>query len=215
MMAEVTARYRHDVATEIVSTGVVAILRCASADEAIERGRVMVDAGIRVLEVSLTTPDALRAVRSLAALDALVGAGTVLSAAGADASIRAGARFLVSPNVDVAVISTAHRHGAAAIPGAQTPTEAIAALEAGADLVKIFPAGALGLGWLRAVHEALPYLPLVPTGGVGLDEVDEWCAAGAAAVGLGRTLTSGDLDDVRERSTLLLRSRRGQGAQAH
>jgi 2-dehydro-3-deoxyphosphogluconate aldolase/(4S)-4-hydroxy-2-oxoglutarate aldolase len=178
---------------------VVAIVRSASADAAYDIGRRLVADGLRAVEVSMTTPGALSAVERLAAEagpGVVIGAGTVLDEASAEAAIRHGAQFVVSPVLVPAVVRTANRRGVVCIPGAATPTEMLSALELGADFVKIFPAAAWTPRLVADVLEALPQLPLVPTGGVAVATAHEWIAAGAAAVGIGGALTRIGSDEV-------------------
>ncbi|MEU9834113.1 bifunctional 4-hydroxy-2-oxoglutarate aldolase/2-dehydro-3-deoxy-phosphogluconate aldolase [Streptosporangium sp. NPDC048047] len=199
--------YRWEITRRAVAQRVIGIVRSAGAAEATDVARGMLDAGLRTLEVALTTPDALRAIRETIAQappDALVGAGTVLDEAAARAAVEAGARFLVSPSLHPEVIRTGHRYGVPVIPGAASPTEIVRALELGADAVKLFPASAFGPGWLRDVRAALPQAPLVPTGGVTADTAPEWIAAGAVACGMGSALTSGGPGETRERVRNLL-----------
>uniref|UniRef100_UPI002231C717 bifunctional 4-hydroxy-2-oxoglutarate aldolase/2-dehydro-3-deoxy-phosphogluconate aldolase n=1 Tax=Caldinitratiruptor microaerophilus TaxID=671077 RepID=UPI002231C717 len=200
------AVYRWEIARRIHEERVVAIVRAGSAEAALRAARAILEGGIRVLEVALTTPGGLEAIRALAGETdgALVGAGTVLDAETAVAAVRAGARFLVSPGLFPEVVRAGHRHGVPVLPGAATPTEIAAALEAGADLVKVFPASALGPGFVRAVREALPQAPLVPTGGVGADNAAEWLRAGAAALGVGGALTRGDPAGIAARARELV-----------
>jgi 2-dehydro-3-deoxyphosphogluconate aldolase/(4S)-4-hydroxy-2-oxoglutarate aldolase len=186
-----TDHYRWDITARIVQRRVMAIVRSASAAEAEEVADALLHAGLDVLEVSLTTPGALGAIERLCARhpSALVGAGTVLDAPSARSAVLAGARFLVAPSLSEEVIRIGHRYGAAVAPGCQTPTEIEAALSAGADLVKLFPAGQLGPGYVRAVRAALPQAPIMATGGVGADNAAEWLQAGAVALGVGGSLT--------------------------
>ncbi len=134
----------------------------------------------------------------------LVGAGTVLDAPTGRAAILAGARFLVSPAVIPEVIVTGHRYGVPVLPGAQTPIEIQRALEAGSDMVKVFPASQLGPGFISAVRAALPQAPLVPTGGITAGHAASWLTAGAVAVGVGGSLTSGGPAQASERAAELL-----------
>jgi 2-dehydro-3-deoxyphosphogluconate aldolase / (4S)-4-hydroxy-2-oxoglutarate aldolase len=184
----------------------IAIVRASSADEAISVGAALAEAGIAVVEVAFTTPNAATAVASLcSAYPAVtVGAGTVLDASAAYSAVEAGARFLVSPVVAEEVLRAGHRYGAAVIPGACTPTEIQAAMELGADAVKLFPASAFGTGYLRAVATALPQVPFVPTGGVTVENARSWLDAGAVAVGMGGGLTSGTPAQIRDRAARLL-----------
>jgi 2-dehydro-3-deoxyphosphogluconate aldolase / (4S)-4-hydroxy-2-oxoglutarate aldolase len=186
----------------------VGILRAGSAAAAAAAGRALVQGGVTVVEVAFTTPDAPAAIAELRAAcpDALVGAGTVLDAAAAFAAVQAGARFLVSPLVSEEVLRAGHRYGVAVIPGATTPTEINVAMELGADAVKLFPAGSLGIGYLRAIAAAMPQVPFVPTGGIGAQDAPRWLAAGAMAVGVGGDLTRGDPAGIAGRARLLSRA---------
>jgi 2-dehydro-3-deoxyphosphogluconate aldolase / (4S)-4-hydroxy-2-oxoglutarate aldolase len=199
--------FRWEATSVIADQHLVAIVRAADAGQAEARARALLDAGVRAVEIALTTPrafEALEAVVAAAPAGSVVGVGTVLDAAAVAQAARLGARFVVSPNFDEDVVRMAHRHGLAALPGCATPTEALAALDAGADLVKLFPA----LTWtprsVAAVLEALPQLPLVPTGGVGIDDAPEWIAAGAVAVGMGGALSRGSLPEIGGRAADLL-----------
>ncbi len=195
-----TGSNRERVGAAVREQRVVAIVRERSADAALERATALVDAGVRVVEVSLTTPDALGAIVELVGVAgerAVVGAGTVLDADDAERAIGAGARFLVAPTLSVAVIELAVAADIAVVPGAATPTEMLAAHRAGADFVKVFPASVWSPRALADLLAALPQLQLVPTGGVGLDTAPDWIRAGAAAVGMGSALsTAADLADL-------------------
>ncbi len=177
---------------------VVAIVRERSGAAALERAVALVEAGARVVEISLTTPDALPALTELVsrAGDAVVGAGTVLDTDDAERSIAAGARFLVAPTLSVPVIELAVAADIAVVPGAATPTEMLAAHRAGADFVKIFPASVWTPRAVQDLLAALPQLRLVPTGGVGLDTARDWISAGAAAVGMGSAISAENLAEL-------------------
>jgi 2-dehydro-3-deoxyphosphogluconate aldolase/(4S)-4-hydroxy-2-oxoglutarate aldolase len=193
----------------LAATRVVAILRAENAERAEDVVAVLLENGICSVEVTLTTRGALRVVERLASTVADgtdLGMGTVLTADEVDRAVDAGARFVVSPSVVPEVIEAACRHGIASYPGALTPTEIHTAWSAGASAVKLFPAGALGPGYLKAVRAPLPDVPLVPTGGVDIEAVGTWLNAGAVAVGLGSPLIgdaltpNGDLDALAERA---------------
>lgn len=177
------------VAERICARRVVAILRCA---EPARIGAQVIEGGVDVVEVPLGVPGALDAITSLSTSfpSALVGAGTVMSAADARAALDAGARFLLSPVLRPEVVDVAHAAGAAAVPGAFTPTEIDACMRAGADLVKLFPADRLTPADLRVLLAALPDARLLPTGGITAGNAAEWLAAGAVAVGVGGALTA-------------------------
>lgn len=203
-----TTVYRWQHLELITRQKVVGIIRATSAAEAARMARACLAGGLKVVEISLTTPDALDAIRTTvrAHPDALIGAGTVLDAASARAATLAGARFLVSPSLHRDVIETAHRHGASAIPGACTPTEAVAAIAAGADAVKLFPASQWTLASFRDMRAALPQIPFVPTGSIAAAQAPEWIAAGAVAVGMGASLAAGTPEESAARIKDLLAS---------
>lgn len=172
-------------------TGVVLIVRLADPEEAVAVASAAVEGGIEVVEVPLTTPHALGAVELLATRfpDARVGAGTVLDGHAAYAAIGAGARFLVSPQLNLEMLATANRYQVPTISGALTPTEILATAEAGADIVKVFPTEAISAAYVRSVLAPLAHIPLLPSGGVTPENVHEWFAAGVAAVGVGGYVT--------------------------
>lgn len=195
---------------QLVTTRVVAILRGENAARAEAVVDTLVDNGIRCLELTLTTRGALETVERLAARmpDGIeLGMGTVLTADDVHRAVDAGACFVVSPTVAVPVIEAALRRGIASYPGALTPTEIHTAWVAGASAVKLFPAGSLGPGHLKAVRAPLPDIPLVPTGGIGIDTVGSWLDAGAHAVGLGGPLIGDALAPDGDLSALAVRAR--------
>lgn len=182
---------RNQIVQALEVNGVVAVIRLQEP----EKLRAVVDAlaegGVRALEVTMTVPRAIEMIGQLApALPEgfLLGAGTVLDAETARLAILAGARFVVGPVFRPEVIAMCHRYDVAMMPGCFTPTEILAAWEAGADIVKVFPATALGPGFLKDVRGPLPQVKLMPTGGVTLDNAGEWIKAGAVAVGVGTAL---------------------------
>jgi 2-dehydro-3-deoxyphosphogluconate aldolase/(4S)-4-hydroxy-2-oxoglutarate aldolase len=179
-----------NVLEELTYRRVLAIVRADSADRAVRCVRTLVGAGITALEVSLTTPGALDAIaRARAECDpcVLLGAGTVLTAADADAAAAAGAAYIVTP-----AITAGARHavelGLPLLCGALTPTEVISALDLGAMAVKIFPAGTHGPRYIRELRAPLPTAPLIAVGGIGADSAAAYLAAGACAVGVGSPL---------------------------
>jgi 2-dehydro-3-deoxyphosphogluconate aldolase/(4S)-4-hydroxy-2-oxoglutarate aldolase len=172
--------------------GVVAIVRSKSADAAAAAVDVLVNAGLRAVEVSLVTPGALGVVRSAAATapeGVAIGVGTVLRESDVEAAVEAGASFVVCPAFDRGVVRAALRAGIDVLPGVATPTEAIAATDAGASAVKLFPASLWTPTILGEVRAALPWLETVPTGGVTPTTAADWIRAGASAVGIGSALT--------------------------
>jgi 2-dehydro-3-deoxyphosphogluconate aldolase / (4S)-4-hydroxy-2-oxoglutarate aldolase len=184
----------------------VGIIRAGSAAEATSAGKALVAGGLTIVEVAFTTPGAPSAISALRAEcpDAIVGAGTVLDSAAAFAAVSAGAQFLVSPAVAEDVLRAGHRYGLAVLPGAATPTEITLAMELGADMVKLFPAGSLGLEFMRSIASAMPHVPFVPTGGVTAESAHDWINAGAVAVGVGGGLTRGDPAGIKQRAENLV-----------
>jgi 2-dehydro-3-deoxyphosphogluconate aldolase/(4S)-4-hydroxy-2-oxoglutarate aldolase len=184
-------RGRMDVVREIEATGVVAVIRLPDASQLRAVAEALLQGGVRTLEVTMTVPRAVALIEELAASlppEVLVGAGTVLDAETARQVMLAGARFVVSPVFDRKIIETCHRYDIAVVPGCFTPTEILAAWQAGADVVKVFPATALGPGFLKDVRGPLPHVRLMPTGGVTRENAGEWIRAGAVAIGVGTAL---------------------------
>jgi len=199
--------YSYEVAAAVATQRVVAIVRAPDADAARAAVWSLVEAGLQVVEVSLTTPGALEVIAEVAARRVpglVLGAGTVLDGATARLAVLAGARFLVSPSLQEDVLLTAHRYGVATLPGAATAAEAVRAMELGADLVKLFPASAYGPKATGDLLQALPQVPLVPTGGVTLADAPDYIRAGAVAVGIGSSLTRGGPAEAAERVARLL-----------
>ena len=208
-------RRTHPAVRTMMTQRLIAIIRTSSPALAIAAGRALFAAGLRAVEVALTTPGALDAIGVLAGErpeGCWVGAGTVLDVAMASDSKAAGAAFLVAPNLNPAVVSHGHADGLAVIPGVLTPTEMVQAHQAGADLIKVFPATAWTPSALKDVRAALPHLPLVPTGGVQIDRAADWINAGAVAVGIGRELTMGDSTEISRRARRLLGTLKAAGS---
>jgi 2-dehydro-3-deoxyphosphogluconate aldolase/(4S)-4-hydroxy-2-oxoglutarate aldolase len=180
------------VLNQIRDAGVIPVIRADSARTAERISGALADAGLTVIEITMTVPDALTAIESVGrslAPQVVVGAGTVTTAAMADSAIDAGATFVVTPSLVPAVIDTARQRGVPVIAGALTPTEIVSAIDAGADWVKVFPISAVGgPAYIRSLRGPFPSLALVPTGGVSLDSVGSYIQAGAAAVGAGGEL---------------------------
>jgi 2-dehydro-3-deoxyphosphogluconate aldolase/(4S)-4-hydroxy-2-oxoglutarate aldolase len=180
------AMTRAEICRRVEEVGIVPVIRTPTPELAVLAG------GISVFEITMTVPNAADAIRSLVARfgdRALIGAGTVLDPAGVNACVDAGATFIVSPGFDAAVVAAAHGRGAAAMPGALTPTEVLTAWNAGADVVKIFPASAMGgAKYLRALRAPLPHVKMMPTGGVNAATAADYLDAGAVALGVGAEL---------------------------
>jgi 2-dehydro-3-deoxyphosphogluconate aldolase/(4S)-4-hydroxy-2-oxoglutarate aldolase len=182
---------RRSICTEIERAGVVAIIRTSDPSTVTGTAQALMDGGVRALEITMSVPGAVELIRSLAKTilpGFLLGAGTVTDAETAVRVIDAGARFIVSPVFRPAVVKAAHAGGVPAMPGCFSPTEILEAWDAGADIVKVFPATALGPGYLKDVHGPLPQVKLMPTGGVTIDNAGDWIKAGAVAVGIGSAL---------------------------
>ncbi len=198
----------HDLIRE---SGAIAILRLRDHGAGAEVGHALAEGGLRAIEVTLDHPDALRTLSALA--DALppavaLGAGTVRRPEQVAQAAGAGARFVLSPHVDPAIVEAALAAGLEPVPGAGSATEVAACLDAGARLVKLFPAGPLGPGFMKAMLGPFAGTAFVPTGGIRHDEVSAWLAAGAAAVGLGSDLVPGapgpsDVDAVASRARVV------------
>jgi len=187
-------RQKQEVLAALRDGGIVPVIRADSADTALRIVDALVAGGIRTLEITMTVPDAIGAIKAVAdrfGSSVLLGAGTVTSRALAEGSLDAGAEFLVTPCVVPDVIAVAKERGVAVLPGAMTPTEVFTAWSAGGDIVKIFPASNVGgASYLKALKGPFPQIPLCPTGGVNLQTIGEFVKAGAAAVGVGGELVS-------------------------
>jgi 2-dehydro-3-deoxyphosphogluconate aldolase/(4S)-4-hydroxy-2-oxoglutarate aldolase len=211
------------VVSAVERAGIVAVIRMKEP----EKLRAIVDAiaegGVRALEVTMTVPGAVDLIRELApTLPAgfVVGAGTVLDADTVNRVVDAGAQFVVSPVFRRSVIQACHDRGVPAMPGCFSPTEILDAWEAGADVVKVFPATALGPGFFKDLRGPLPQVKMMPTGGVTLDNAGDWIRAGAVAVGVGtalldaKAIASGDYRTLRvnaERIVASVRAAKGRG----
>ena len=207
-----TDRVIADVVESVERAGIVAVIRIKDPS----RLRAVVDAiaegGIRVLEITMTVPGAIKVIEEVATRygkDALVGAGTVLDPETATACISSGAQFVVSPALNLNTIACCRQRDIAVMPGALTPTEVVQAWNAGADFVKVFPAGAVGgPSYLKALKAPLPHIELVPTGGVSLKTAADFIRAGAAALGVGADLV--DINAIRDGQSALITERAKQ-----
>jgi 2-dehydro-3-deoxyphosphogluconate aldolase/(4S)-4-hydroxy-2-oxoglutarate aldolase len=190
------SRPRAEVVALLREIGVIPVIRADSAPAALRVIETLADAELPIAEVTLTVPDAMAVIATAArrfAGGVLIGAGTVTDTRQAADAARAGAEFIVSPGLVPDVVASARQAGLAVLPGALTPTELMHATALGADMVKIFPAQAVGgASYVRALRGPFPNVLLVPTGGVTLDTVGEYIRAGAAAVGVGSELVSRD-----------------------
>lgn len=198
---------RHTDLQRVLDGGLVAIIRAPSGDQLVEVAGALLEGGIDVIEVTFTVPgvlDIIRDVRKALGDRILLGAGTVLDAESARAALLAGAEFIVTPTVNTDVIELCNRYDKIIMPGAFTPTEVLTAWEAGADIVKVFPADSVGPAHVKALKGPFPQVRLLPTGGVNLETIGDFVRAGASAVGLGSALVEkealarGDMARIRD-----------------
>ena len=192
---------------------IVAVIRAESPDLLVDVAEALVAGGVEVMEVTFTVPRATQVLEKVAAKlgdRILLGAGTVLDPETARAAILAGAEFIVSPTVNTQVIEVCRRYSKLAMPGALTPTEVVAAWQAGADIVKIFPSELTGPRYLKLLHAPLPQVRLMPTGGVNVETAAEYLKAGACALGVGGALVdpklvaAGDFAEIERRAKQLV-----------
>ncbi|NLW25280.1 MAG: bifunctional 2-keto-4-hydroxyglutarate aldolase/2-keto-3-deoxy-6-phosphogluconate aldolase [Clostridia bacterium] len=184
-----------EILQKILDSGIVAVVRTETAEKAKKLVEAIRAGGINTIEVTMSVPGAIDVIKELAEYykdtDVVLGVGTVLDAETARAAILAGAQYVVSPHTNPEVIKLCNRYQVPCMPGAMTVTEVITALELGADIVKLFPGELMGPKAIKAINAPVPQAPLMPTGGVSLDNVEEWIKAGAVAVGVGGSLTKG------------------------
>ena len=205
-----TVAGRAEVVRQIEADGVVAVIRLTDASQGRAVADALADGGVRALEVTMTVPRAVELIEELVLSlpsEVLVGAGTVLDTETARQVILAGARFVVSPVFRPAVIEMSHRYDVAAMPGCFTPTEILAAWEQGADVVKVFPATALGPSFFKDIRGPLPQLRLMPTGGVTRENAGDWIRAGAVAIGVGTALVERGVVQERKFGEITARAR--------
>lgn len=183
---------RQDVLRGIAEMGLVPVVRAATADEAVRVVDAIREGGVRVFEITMTVPGAMGVMEEVARRfgdEAVVGAGTVLDAETARACILSGARFVVGPALDPGTIEVCRRYSVPVMPGALTPTEVLRAWSAGADVVKIFPCGAVGgASYIKSLKAPLPHVEMIPTGGVSVKTAADFIRAGAFALGVGADL---------------------------
>lgn len=191
----------------ILDCGIVAVVRSPNGEQLVEVVRALADGGVTVVEITMTVPDALgvlRQVRHALGERVLLGAGTILDTETARAALLAGAEYLVAPTLNLDVIRLCQRYSKLVMPGALTPTEILTAWEAGADIVKVFPAEVVGPAFFKAMRGPLPQIRLMPTGGVDLTTAADFLRAGACCLGLGsqlvepRAVAEGDFDRIRD-----------------
>jgi 2-dehydro-3-deoxyphosphogluconate aldolase/(4S)-4-hydroxy-2-oxoglutarate aldolase len=184
---------KHDIFQGILDRRMVAIVRAGDAEAALQMAEACIAGGITALEVAFTTPgtiDVIKTLRQRHGPEVMLGAGTVLDPETARLAILAGAQFIISPGVNIDTIRICQRYQVLSMPGVMTATEIVTALEAGADIIKIFPAEIFGPAYIKALKAPLPQVPLMPTGGVSVENLSDWFANGATAVGIGSSLTA-------------------------
>ena len=184
--------------SQILEHKIVTIIRGADPDDVLKIAEALYEGGIKILEVTFNSPDALSVVKELSTKmenELLIGMGTVLNAATAKQAIEAGAKFIISPTYNKETIQATKQHGAVSIPGAFTPTEILAAYNSGGDIIKVFPV-ASNADYIRDIRAPLPHIPLMPTGGINLNNIERFFKAGAVAVGIGSALV-----DTKEKVT--------------
>ena len=188
-----------DIISKLTDPGIIAVIRARSAEQVPAVCEALLAGGVAALEITLSTPDAIAAIRDACACfgdRALVGVGTVLDADTCRAALVAGAQFVVTPILRPELVAIVHAADRPIMLGAYSPTEAQLAHEAGADFIKIFPADGLGPSYMKALRAPLPHLRLVPTGGVDVNNVAEFLKAGCAALGVGSLLVSAKILEI-------------------
>ena len=206
---------RSQVVQKIIEAGAVAVIRMGDSEKLLKVAEALLEGGISSLEITMTTPNALKVIEEASRTlpkEVLIGVGSVLNAETARQAIDAGAKYVVSPIFKPEIIEETHRHDLPVMPGCFTPTEIFTAHEAGADIVKVFPADVLGMAFFKGVKAPMPQLQLMPTGGVTLTNPGEWLAAGACAVGVGsalldkKAIAEGDFAKLTENARTLRQS---------
>ena len=200
---------KHEKLSIIRETGVIAIMRAQSSDQLITAADAIRAGGVIVIEVTMTTPGALGVIKTAKTRygdEVLFGAGSVLDPETARAAILVGADFVVAPTLNLSMVALCNRYSIPVMPGCYTPTEALTAWEAGADMIKLFPASFGGAELIKAILAPLPQLEIIPVGGVDLNTAADFIKKGAAALGVGSSLVnqklldSGDLDELTRRA---------------
>jgi 2-dehydro-3-deoxyphosphogluconate aldolase/(4S)-4-hydroxy-2-oxoglutarate aldolase len=200
---------KHSTIDRMLGTGAIAILRTDDAAQLMQVCDALLAGGVNAIEVTMTTPDALGVIREAKGKlgdKICMGVGTVLDEATARMAMHAGAEYVVTPVMRPEVIACCRRYSVPIVCGAMTPTEALAAHEAGADFVKIFPADNLGPSYIKNLKGPLPQIEIIPTGGIGVENCGDYIRAGCAAVGVGGTLVTKDLLQKRDWTELTRRA---------
>jgi 2-dehydro-3-deoxyphosphogluconate aldolase/(4S)-4-hydroxy-2-oxoglutarate aldolase len=184
-----------EVLKKMMDSGLVAVVRAESSEQAIKITDACIKGGVAAIEITFTVPGAVDVIKDLVKAypsgEIIIGAGTVLDPETARAAILAGAQYIVSPAFNLATVKLCNRYQIPVMPGVMTIKEVVEAMEAGADIIKVFPGEAFGSSFIKAIKGPIPQAPLMPTGGVSLENVGEWIKAGCVAVGVGGNLTGG------------------------
>ncbi|WP_321330008.1 bifunctional 2-keto-4-hydroxyglutarate aldolase/2-keto-3-deoxy-6-phosphogluconate aldolase [uncultured Ilyobacter sp.] len=195
---------KFEILKKIKDVGVVAVVRGENLEEAVNTSKACIEGGLPAVEVTYTVPGATEVIKELKKTipseKLLVGAGSVLDPETARIAILAGAEYIVSPGFNEATAKLCNRYQVPYMPGCMTITEIITAMEAGCDIIKMFPGSAFGPSFVKAVKAPLPQVNIMPTGGVSLENVDQWIKNGVIAVGVGGQLTNGSFQDIVSKS---------------
>jgi len=200
---------KYEILRQITETGVVAVIRAENAESAYEKAKACLAGGIKAIEVTYTVDGATEVIRRLSETlkdEMVIGAGTVLDSETARIAILAGAKFIVSPGFDEQTVRLCNRYQIPYLPGCMSVTEIIKALESGVDIVKLFPGSAFGPSMIKALKGPLPQVAIMPTGGVSLENVQQWIENGAIALGIGGGLTEGSFDEIKEKSAKVVKA---------
>ena len=186
---------KEQIITKLTEGGLVAVVRAESSEQALKITEACVKGGVVGIEITFTVPGADQVIRDLVKVygqgEIIIGAGTVMDPETARIAILAGAQYIVSPYLNIETVKLCNRYRVPCMPGAMSIKEVVEGMEAGADIIKIFPGDLFGPKIIKAVLGPIPYARLMPTGGVDVDNVDQWIKAGAVAVGVGSALTKG------------------------
>ena len=185
---------RAEIVAQLLATKIVAIIRLNSSNAVFDTAIALKNGGVTAIEITMGTPNALEEISKLAACEGILpGVGSVIDAKTTAQAIQAGAEYIVTPVSKKEIIEVAHQYGKPVLSGALTPTEILQAYEWGADIIKLFPAATFGLPYFKAVKAPMPYIPIMPTGGVTIENAAEWLANGAVCLGVGSTLVNKNL----------------------
>lgn len=188
---------KNEILNWLLESKVIGVLRADTKEEAIEKGEALLKGGLRILEVTFTIPEAEKVIRHFRDnSDALIGAGTITNKQQAEMAIEARSQFMISPGFSVVVSEIASKYDIPYLPGVCTPTDIMQALEYGYKLLKLFPASAYGISYMKNLKGPFPHVQFIPTGGIDEQNMQSWLDAGAIAVGLGGSVTSGSTDEI-------------------